>query len=170
MGHMGSAAQLMSSNRPKLRLLFVCMGNICRSPALEATMRHLLEKKGNADAVCVDSCGLKDFFVGSKYDPKLVEAAHHRGICIEGKARVFTSQDFEKFDYIFVVDKSILQMVKSLAKTQKFSSKVFLATAHSQLYPNEEMPDPFCGGEQGFELTLDMAEDACRGIMKEFHL
>lgn len=158
-----------TSSSPR-RLLFVCLGNICRSPALEAVMRHLLEEKGVKDSIEVDSCALKDFFVGSRPDPQIVEAAAKRGISVEGRARVFKPDDIEYFDYIFVVDKHLLEVLKSFGKTQKTASKVLLATQFAERYPFLDMPDPYCGGEEGFQLTLDIAEDACRGIIKEFNL
>lgn len=153
-----------------IRILFVCMGNICRSPALEATMKSLIQQKGLEKQITVDSCALKSFFEGSKPDPQIVSAADKRGIRVEGRATLFQPAFFDQYDWIFVVDNQLLNMLKSMANSKKNASKVLLVTKFAQRYPNQEMRDPYCGGEQGFEQTLDIAMDACEGILKELFL
>jgi len=152
------------------RILFVCMGNICRSPALEAVMKHLIHQKGLEEKIDVDSCALIPYFQGSNPDPQIIVAAEKRGIRIEGKATVFQPSFFDEYDYIFGVDNQLVEMLKSLADSKKKASKVHLVTQFSQQYPNQEIQDPYCGGEDGFERTMDVAMDACIGILKELVL
>lgn len=148
-----------------ISVLFVCLGNICRSPALEETLRSFVEKKGLSDQIRVDSCGLNSYFLNSQADPKMIAAAKKRGIFIHTKAKFWINQFFEEFDYIFVVDNQILEMIKSSTNSKKFANKVYLATEFSTHFPQKEMPDPYMGGEKGFELIMEMAEDACVGIV-----
>ena len=148
-----------------IKILFICLGNICRSPALEATLRSMIKEKGLQDKIQVDSCAYTSWFLDSKADPAMIEAALARGIHIDSRAKLFTKDYFAKFDYIFAVDKRLMLMLKSLAPTKKMAIKVHLATEFSQLYPNEDIQDPYGGTDEGFELTMDMAEDACRGIL-----
>lgn len=143
------------------------MGNICRSPALEGVMKHLIQQRGLEEKVTVDSCAFKSLFLGSKPDPQIIKAAAKRGISIDGRATLFQLTDFERYDFIFVVDNQLLEMLKSMVNSKKDASKVFLATKFAQKSPNVEMKDPYCGGEEGFEQTLDVAIDACEGILKE---
>ena len=130
-------------------------------------MKHLIEEQGLEEQICVESCGLKSFFQDSKPDPQIVKAGAKRGIHIEGRATVFQPTDFDQYDYIFVVDNQLLQMLKSMANSKKSASKVFLATKFSEKYPSQEMKDPYCGGESGFDQTIEVALDACEGILKE---
>jgi len=149
-----------------LSVLFVCSGNICRSPALEAIFKSLVKEKGLSDQIFVDSCGVHSLFLNSKADPMIVEAAAKRGIKIESRAKLMKEENFKNFDYIFVVDNFLLEMLKSLALTKKMAEKVHLATEFSKQFSNKEIPDPYQGPEEAFTKTLDMAEDACIGILK----
>ena len=150
-----------------INVLFVCLGNICRSPALASTLRSIIEKKGLSDRIKVDSCGIYNYFLNSKADPSIREVANGRGIQIDTRAKMWDDKFFTQFDLIFVVDISLLEMLKSRATTKTLASKVHLATEYSEKYTNQEIPDPYMGGKLGFEHVMDIAEDACAGIAAE---
>lgn len=147
-----------------ISVLFVCMGNICRSPALQATLKKMIQERGLDEKIFVDSCGVDGWFLGSQADPKMVKAAKTREILIDTRAKLFETDYFDKFDYIFVVDKALLNRIKSFTFSDK--GKVKLATEFSHRFPNKEIPDPYGGGEAGFESAMEMIEDACKGIIQ----
>ena len=152
--------------RKMIRVLFVCLGNICRSPALEATLRQYVDAKGLEDEIQVDSCGIGSWFLNSKADPHIIEAAQRRGIVIRSRAKLFSKDFFNQFNYIFAVDNRVVDMLKSMAPSKKMAAKVCLATKFAEKHAGGEMPDPYLGGERGFEMTMEIAEDACSGILE----
>lgn len=149
-----------------ISLLFVCLGNICRSPALEAVMKKLVKEHHLESQIYVDSCGVNASFLGCNADLRMRQTAKKRGIDISTQAKLFEPHFFEKFDFIFVVDKSLLNRLKSFALNQQNATKVRLATEYSKKYLNEEITDPYYGSEDAFDLTLTIAEDACQGILE----
>ncbi|NGX37945.1 MAG: Low molecular weight protein-tyrosine-phosphatase YfkJ [Chlamydiae bacterium] len=149
-----------------MQILFVCLGNICRSPALEATLRDLIEQKGLKDQIQVDSCALNPWFLTSKADLLMIKTAQKRGITITSRAKLFSNAYFDKFSYIFAVDKSLLEVLKSMAPSKKEAEKVHLATEFSDRFLNEDIPDPYRGEKDGFELTMDIVENVSFGIMR----
>lgn len=145
-------------------LLFVCVGNICRSPALKGMMEHLLKEKGiRAD---VESCGLHATFLGSPPDRRMVEGANKRGITLNNRAKMFKTYYFDRFDAIFCVTHDVLKAIQSMAHTSAHQKKIYLATAFSEKFKGEEMPDPYFGREKGFDLAWEMIEESCQGILK----
>ncbi len=158
---MGSAAPPMSVN-----ILFVCMGNICRSPALAATLEKLVKKQKIADRVYIDSCALTSWYLGCSADPRMCLAASKRGIQIDltHRAKLFEEQFFQLFHYIFAVDKEVLALLHAFPLFEEEKKKIYLASAFSKKYRDQDIPDPYYGGEEGFELVMDQAEDCCRGI------
>jgi protein-tyrosine phosphatase len=149
-----------------IRVLFVCLGNICRSPALEATLRKRVLENGLEEEIEVDSCAMGSWFLTSKADPSMVEAAKRRGVTIDSRAKLFSQDFFTTFDYIFAVDNRILDMLKSMETSKKRTEKIYLATAFAHRYTGREIPDPYLGDERGFERTMDIVEDACLGIVE----
>ena len=137
-------------------ILFVCMGNICRSPALQATLETL------SDEFHVESCGMGSWFLGEEADKRMRHAAHSRVIEINHKAQIFQQSFFEIFDYIFAVDQNILDELQSMAPNK---SKIYLATHFSEKYKDQDIPDPYYLGNAGFEHVMDMIEDSCKGIL-----
>lgn len=149
------------------KILFVCLGNICRSPALEATLRKRVEEAGLEKEIEVDSCAMQSYFLNSKADPMMREVAKKRGIEIDTRAKLWDNLFFQKFDHIFVVDTRILEMLKSMAPSKKIAQKVALATTYSTAFRNQDIPDPYMGGYEGFEKVMEMILDACQGILKQ---
>jgi len=147
------------------RLLFVCLGNICRSPAAEGVMRSLIEAKGFADRVSIRSAGTGGWHVGKLPDQRMRTAAQNRGYDLSSRARQVTENDLRDFDLVLVMDRQNLRDVKTYDRTSQFSSKIRLFCEFCTDHKESEVPDPYYGGEQGFELVLDLLEDGCRGVL-----
>src|SRR5687767_184007 len=151
-----------------MRLLFVCMGNICRSPTAEGVMRHLAEQEGLADRVELDSAGTGAWHAGDPPDARATEAARRRGIALDGAARQITLEDFERFDLILCADRTNLRDVRAIAPDAEAAAKVRLLREFdpaSAGAPDLDVPDPYYGGPDGFEHVLDLVEAACRGLL-----
>jgi protein-tyrosine phosphatase len=150
-----------------VRLLFVCLGNICRSPTAEGVMRSILEAEGLADAVSVDSAGTGSWHVGQPADRRAREAAARRGIELASRARQVQPADFDDFDLILAADASNVADLRALAGDHPArASKVHLLR---EFDPDADgdlaVPDPYYGGEDGFDHVLDLVESACRGLL-----
>jgi protein-tyrosine phosphatase len=151
-----------------VRLLFVCLGNICRSPTAEGVMRHLVREAGLEDAVTIDSAGTGSWHVGHPPDERATAAAQARGIVLEGRARQVTPEDFDAFDLIVAMDASNRRDLERLARLAGATTPVVAlrefdpqAVAAGEL----DVPDPYYGGDEGFEHVLDVIERASRGLL-----
>ncbi len=150
----------------KVNVLFVCMGNICRSPTAEGVFRHQIEAAGLADMVFIDSAGTHAYHVGKPPDQRAQTAAAKRGYDLAGlRGRQVGEDDFEKFDYILAMDDDNLSILKQLCPPSQ-QHKLSLFLVHGERYNEREVPDPYYGGEQGFEHVLDLVEDASVGLLK----
>jgi protein-tyrosine phosphatase len=149
----------------KIRILFCCMGNICRSPTAQGVFLHLATRQGLERMIEVDSAGTHAYHVGSAPDPRARAAALRRGIDISDKrARKLTVADFETFDYVLVMDRENLSAVEEICPPAH-ASKVQLLLAYAPHLGIKEVPDPYYGGEAGFERVLDMIEAAAEGLL-----
>jgi protein-tyrosine phosphatase len=151
------------------RLLFVCLGNICRSPAAEGVFLHLIEREGVADQFVVDSAGTGGWHVGNPADRRMRAAAERRGIQLPSRARQIELADFSQFDRILTMDDDNLRQVRSLASElgeRPGLARIETMTSHCRQHSAREVPDPYYGGEQGFEHVLDLLEDACSGLLE----
>ena len=142
-----------------MRILFVCMGNICRSPTAEGVMRRLIADAGLD--VEVDSAGTGGWHAGEPPDERATLAAQRRGVTLEGAARQVRPSDFRRFDMLIAMDRSNLGELLALAPDEEAAAKVRL------LVPDADVPDPYYGGDRGFENVLDMVEAACRQLLEE---
>ena len=151
------------------KLLFVCLGNICRSPAAEGVFLHLIEEQGLSDHFIVDSAGTGSWHVGNKADPRMRAAAERRGIHLPSRARQIELDDFSRFDLVLTMDSDNLRNVQSLAKEAGNNATATIRPMLSYARSTElsDVPDPYYGGEQGFEHVLDLLEDACSGLIEE---
>jgi protein-tyrosine phosphatase len=153
--------------RGMVKVLFVCMGNICRSPAGEAVFQKLVDEAGLSDRVKVDSAGTLGYHAGEAADERMRRAAHSRGVNITSRARKFRPADFEEFDYILVADDHNMSELDRLAtqQWQRGRLQLMMDFARAKDAPRE-VPDPYYGGPEGFEQVLDLLEDACAGLLE----
>ena len=152
----------------QVRLLFVCMGNICRSPTAEAVMRELVAQAGIAHAVELDSAGTGGWHVGDPPDSRSVAAAARRGIAVGGAARQVTHADFERFDLLLAMDRANARELRARAPHAGASSKIRLLREFDPAAGGDlEVPDPYYGGAGGFDLVLDLVDAACRGLLDD---
>lgn len=150
---------------PRVRVCFVCLGNICRSPTAEAVLRHLLAAEGLTAHVEVDSAGTAAYHSGESPDGRATQAAKRRGIVMEGAARQFRGPDWERFDYVLAMDRSNYEDLKESA-VASHAEKLFLLRDFDPASPRRaSVPDPYYGGADGFEEVLDLCDAACRGFI-----
>ncbi len=154
-----------ASNSNSISLLMVCLGNICRSPTAHGVMLDCISKKGLEDKVTVDSAGTGDWHIGAHPDPRAIAAAKTRGYAIDKLvARQVAASDFQRFDYILCMDRNNLKDLRAICPTSQQSKlHLLLEFANSS---HETVPDPYYSGAQGFELVLDLVEDACGGLLE----
>jgi protein-tyrosine phosphatase len=150
----------------KVSVLFVCMGNICRSPTAEAVFRCYVENAGLSEYIEIDSAGTHDYHIGEAPDQRSQYAAGQRGYDMSGLlGRQVERRDFERFDYLLAMDKANLAMLQDLAPSGH-GKKLGLFLDYARYHNTREVPDPYFGGERGFELVLDMVEDAAQGLLQ----
>jgi protein-tyrosine phosphatase len=149
------------------RVLFVCMGNICRSPTAEGVFRHLVEQQGLSGKIIIDSAGTHDYHIGDAPDARSQAAAARRGYDLSGlRARQVVRDDFSTFDYVLAMDEANLGLLQQLCPEDcRDRLKLFLEFADDDAL--REVPDPYYGGAQGFEQVLDLVENAGRGLLRE---
>lgn len=151
--------------RQLLRVLFVCMGNICRSPMAEGTFRHHVMRAGLAGQIDCDSAGTHDYHVGEPPDSRAQLAASRRGYDLGSqRARQVRRSDFDEFDYVLAMDELNLRLLQRLCPSQH-AHKLKLFMEFSTGFAPREVPDPYYGGDQGFELVLDMVEQAAQELL-----
>ncbi|MGQ9864818.1 MAG: low molecular weight protein-tyrosine-phosphatase [Pseudanabaenaceae cyanobacterium] len=148
------------------KILFVCLGNICRSPAAENLFRHLVAQEGLQSQFVCDSAGTAGYHTGAPPDRRMREAAAKRGLEFVGAARQFRRQDFEEFDLILAMDKSNYRDIRQLDPRGDFQDKVKMMCDFCTRHREREVPDPYYGGPEGFERVLDLLEDACQGLLQ----
>ena len=147
------------------KVLFVCMGNICRSPTAEAVFRHYVEQAGLSEQIQIDSAGTHDYHIGEVPDRRARQAAGQRGYDMTAlRGRQVGPEDFNRFDYVLAMDRSNLAMLERLRPADADSHLgLFLDFARS--HAEREVPDPYYGGADGFEKVLNMVEDAAEGLL-----
>lgn len=151
--------------------MFVCLGNICRSPAAEGILRALAEEQGQNDDLYIDSAGIGAWHVGEQPDRRMRKHAAQRGYDLSSlRARQFRSDDFEKFDWIVVMDEEnyqdVMRKVPSHTSSNKLAKVVRMKDFFNDFKGYDHVPDPYYGGSEGFELALDMIEDGCKEMLK----
>lgn len=149
----------------KVKVLFVCMGNICRSPTAQGVFEHLVHSQGLADRILIDSAGTHAYHIDKAPDSRSQAAAKDRGLDLSGqRARQVAVIDFERFDYILAMDRNNLQDLQVLIKAPQHE-RLHLFMQFATRWNTDEVPDPYYGGNSGFERVLDMVEDAAAGLL-----
>jgi low molecular weight protein-tyrosine phosphatase len=148
----------------KKNILFVCLGNICRSPAAEGIMK----KKADGLPIFVDSAGTAGYHVGDLPDPRMRSHARNRGYILDSRARRFNpATDFEKFDLIIAMDNENLLDLERMDKQHRYRNKLVMMTDYCTETDEKEVPDPYYDGPEGFEHVLDILEDGCDGLLSK---
>ena len=151
----------------KKKILFVCLGNICRSPSAEAVFRGFIENNGLENEFEIDSAGTSAWHAGEKADARMRRHASTRGYKLTSLSRKFSPDtDFGYFDIIVAMDNDNLRDLRSVVRSKEDEKKLFLMTDFSKEYDYDYVPDPYYGGDQGFELVIDLLEDASSGLLK----
>lgn len=149
----------------QVKVLFVCMGNICRSPTAQGVFEHLVQQAGLQERIFIDSAGTHAYHIGEAPDQRSQAAALGRGVDLSTqRARKVEKNDFDVFDYILAMDKSNLSELLQMAG-QPNPRNVQLFMQFAERWQQEEVPDPYYGGVRGFEQVLDMVEDAAAGLL-----
>ncbi len=150
-----------------IRILFVCLGNICRSCAAQTVMQHIVDEQGMSADFQLDSAGLIDYHEGEKADSRMRKHASRRGYNITHLSRPVRRTDFENFDLIIGMDNSNIEGLRRIA-TSNTENKIHRMTEWCSRYDTDVVPDPYYGGDAGFEHVLDLLEDACQGLLNSF--
>ena len=152
----------------KISVLFVCLGNICRSPAAEAIFINFIEKKGLTDGFIIDSAGTGSWHIGKKADSRMRIAAERRDMNILSRARQITSKDFDEFNYILAMDDSNFRNIQDLKNRTSSSNIASIKKIQDfrSVFNEQEVPDPYFGVDEGFDDVLDILEDSVNGFLE----
>ena len=152
----------------KTKILFVCMGNICRSPSAEAVFTGLIKQNGLSGNFEIDSAGTSAYHVGENADRRMQSYAVKRGYNLTSIARQFNPEtDFDHFDYIIAMDDDNTYSLKDMARDEADLKKISKITDFRKEWDYDYVPDPYYGGSEGFELVLDLLEDSCQGFLEK---
>ncbi len=157
----------MNKKIKKVSVIFVCMGNICRSPTAEGVFRHLVHQKGLTDWISTESAGTHAYHIGEQPDRRAQQTALSRGIDLSDlRGRKAIKSDFTEFDYVLAMDDDNYQILESICPVG-LEDKLSLFLDFSDEYSETQVPDPYYGGDQGFEHVFDLVESASRGLLKD---
>jgi protein-tyrosine phosphatase len=149
-----------------MRLLFVCLGNICRSPAAETVLREWIDREGLSHAITVDSAGTIDYHLGSEPDPRMRTALRARGYTQWSRCRLVEAQDFFDFDVILAMDQQNMRDLRRICPRPELMDKVKLASSYCTRHRVTEVPDPYYGQAEDFEHVIDLAEDFSQNLIQ----
>ena len=157
------------SDPAPMRVLMVCMGNICRSPTAQGVLEHLVAQQGWHPIIQIDSAGTHDYHIGLPPDTRSQQHARARGYDLSSqRARQLLRNDFSRFDWVLVMDADNERIARALCPPQH-QPKIHRLAAFCQRHQAQEVPDPYYGGPAGFEQVLDMLEDACQGLLGQLN-
>lgn len=142
----------------KTKILFVCLGNICRSPLAEAIFKHKISERNLQGRFEADSCGTSNYHIGQPPDSRTIKNAHAHGVIMDHLGRQLTERDLSRFDYIFAMDKSNYQNIFKLANAEENAEKIMLMRHFDPEENGGEVPDPYYGGENGFQEVFDILD------------
>lgn len=154
----------------KTRLLFICLGNICRSPAAQGIMQHLVDSRGLTNRFVIDSAGIGSWHIGDLPDRRMRDHGRRHGYTFGHRARQFhASADFDRFDWILTMDDANYEEITCQALTDGERAKVVPLARYLRHHPGaNDIPDPYFGGDAGFERVISLLEDACEGLLEQF--
>jgi len=148
-----------------VKILFVCLGNICRSPAAEGAMKTLIEERGLEGKITCDSAGTSAYHEGDPADGRMRDAALERGIDLTSISRQFLPKDFIEFDYILTMDQNNYNDLLSIDFKRNYQHKILPFVQFCNVHDIDKVPDPYYGGADGFNLVMDIVEDGCKGFL-----
>jgi len=148
-----------------MKLLFVCLGNICRSPAAENIMNAQIKTAGWGEKITCDSAGTSSYHVGDRPDRRMTESLKKRGYPVQGRSRQFFPEDFQEFDLILAMDRDNYRQILAQDPQGQYQDKVKMICDYAENFPDQEVPDPYYGGQAGFEHVIDLLEDACGNLL-----
>lgn len=149
----------------KIRICFVCLGNIIRSPLSENIFRKLVEDAGESDQFEIDSAGTSSYHIGESPDSRMRRVAQQKGLIYDGQARQFRQEDFNRFDWVIAMDPNNRRDLESLASNERQKSKIrLLREFDPHAVPGASVPDPYYGGQGGFNTTYEIVERSCYGL------
>ncbi|MGD1937839.1 MAG: low molecular weight protein-tyrosine-phosphatase [Cyanophyceae cyanobacterium] len=150
------------------KVLFVCLGNICRSPSAENIANYWIEQKGLTGQIECDSAGTSGYHVGARPDSRMAAAARENpGIELKGRSRQLTIYDFDEFDLILAMDRDNYHNILDLDQRQQHREKVKMMCDFCRQYDDSDVPDPYYGGTEGFRHVIDLLMDACEGLIDQ---
>jgi len=149
----------------KKKLLFVCLGNICRSPSAEGIMKKLVKEAGSENNIYIESAGTSGWHEGELPDSRMRVHAKRRGYALDSLSRSVRPKDFEEFDIILAMDDNNYHILKNCAPNLECEQKIYRMTDFRKRLKYDHVPDPYYGGADGFDLVIDILEDACEGLL-----
>ncbi len=149
------------------KILFVCLGNICRSPSAEGIMNHLIQHRQMGSEISCDSAGTSSYHIGSPPDSRMIKAASRQGISLSGQARQFQRQDFEAFDLILAMDRQNYDDIIRLGPSGQHAHQVRLMCEFCRHHDEKDVPDPYYFRDlEGFDYVINLLQDACEGLLE----
>jgi len=149
-----------------VEVCFVCLGNICRSPLAQGVFEALVKEEGLQDRIITSSAGVGHWHVGNPPDPRMQQTAHEHGIQLNSRARQFRASDFKQMDLILAMDHSNLSALKQMSTEPELQDKLFLFRSFDPQHNNDlEVPDPYYGGDKGFETVYQIVDRTCPKVL-----